>query len=408
MAGRQLSVWAAPSSFAPYSREARSFFVDEGGTRVGGPTQRRVRRSLVYVGVTVITVCALLSLVEGGASTAIFVADIRALHRDNGLDGALDDTLVGWVGQPGFRVRDVFGAGAGLSHNLFGLRGPGPTSPELSAGKRRIICSGASFAYGLGVGDAETICAMLGRRLRGTETLKMSHPGHGIDQSFLWYQRDAERWPHQVHLLGFTWDDLERVMRRSYLGQGKPMLERRNGRLVAANVPVPRGSGSGFWSTVTTGASRLRLAQRFQGGSDPEAGREPDLIPADAWDVATGVFLESLTLSPGRHSALVLVYLPTSLERLPDAGNARRARLAEFARSQRLDFVDLTLDLRAVSPDSSAWFFITPNQPVKGVSGQYTAAGHAWVAERLASHLASTPGIAVALRIGVARAERVP
>ena len=112
-------------------------------------------------------------------------------------------------------MRDVFGAGAGLSHNSFGLRGPDPTSPELSAGKRRIICSGGSFTYGLGVGDAETFCAMLGRRLGGTETLNMSHPGHGIDQSFLWYQRDAERWPHQVHLLGFTWDDLERVMRRS-------------------------------------------------------------------------------------------------------------------------------------------------------------------------------------------------
>jgi hypothetical protein len=62
--------------------------------------------------------------------------------------------------------------------------------------------------------------------------------------------------------------------------------------------------------------------------------------------------------------------------------------------------VDLTPEIRAVPPDSADWMFITPNAlPVQGSSAHYTAAGHRWVAARLAEHLRAMPAVAAAVGV---------
>ena len=76
----------------------------------------------------------------------------------------------------------------------------------------------------------------------------------------------------------------------------------------------------------------------------------------------------------------------------------RRAALAAFSGRLGISFVDLTAGMRAVSPDTVDWFFITPSAlPVRGLAGHYSAAGNRWVAARLAERLGALPDVASAV-----------
>jgi hypothetical protein len=88
----------------------------------------------------------------------------------------------------------------------------------------------------------------------------------------------------------------------------------------------------------------------------------------------------------------VVVYLPGEPEYLPGPRDDRRLRLAKLLAARQIAFIDLTPDLRAVSPDSLDWLFITPHAlPTNGAGGHYTAVGHRWVAAHLAAHLRTLP-----------------
>jgi hypothetical protein len=111
--------------------------------------------------------------------------------------------------------------------------------------------------------------------------------------------------------------------------------------------------------------------------------------------VAQAVFRDLDSLNRARGSRVVLVYLPTLGDLREGAGDDRRAALAAFSGRLGISFVDLTAGMRAVSPDSVDWFFITPSAlPVRGLAGHYSAAGNRWVAARLAGRLGALPDVA--------------
>jgi hypothetical protein len=93
------------------------------------------------------------------------------------------------------------------------------------------------------VSDDETFCAYLEQEFPGVRALNMAQRGYGIDQAYLWYRHDAVFYPHQVHLFTFIWHDFERMALTEFTGYPKSKLVLKSGRLVIANVPVPRWAG---------------------------------------------------------------------------------------------------------------------------------------------------------------------
>jgi len=341
--------------------------------------------------------CAL--VVEGLSSFGLFAKDVRSVpHTPDNFRQARYDTLLGWVGLPNLSRADNYGPGIRLTTNADGMRIHRPVSAALAPGETRAICSGDSFTFGSGVADDETFCAYLEQEIPGLRTLNMAQRGYGIDQAYLWYKRDAVRYPHQLHLFAFIWADFERMAVTSFTGYPKPRLRLKDGQLALENVPVPQWTGESKLTTAAGLLPELRLVQLVQGHTDQSDSAKLARVDAQVWDVALAVFKDLARLNKERGSNLVLVYLPAPADLQAGAQDTRRRRLAEFSRASGIPLVDLTAEIRTVPPDSSDWMFITPNQLVtQGSSGHYTAAGHRWVAARLAEHLRAIPAVAATL-----------
>lgn len=364
------------------------------------PAAAAPRRRPVLAALLVLLAAVLgLAAVEGFSSLWLLAKDVRAIRpAPENFRQATYDSLVGWVGIPNLHIRNNYGSGLALTTNAEGMRVHRPVSPALGPGEHRAICSGDSFTFGSGVADDETFCAYLEGEIPGLRTLNMSQRGFGIDQAYLWYKRDAVRYPHQLHLFAFIWNDFERMTFKSFYGYPKPILALNDGHLVTSNVPVPAWKGPSRWSEATNLLNDLRLMQLVQRRIDQSDSAKLARVDARVWTVAESVFTDLSRLNASRGSKLVLVYLPAPPDL--DAGpyDGRRIRLAAFSKVSGIPLIDLTPEIRAIPRDSLDWLFITPNAlPVAGSSGHYTAAGHRWVAKRLAEHLRAMPAVAAAI-----------
>jgi hypothetical protein len=346
-----------------------------------------------------LVLCAL--ALEGASSFGLLARDIRRIPRTpENFRQATYDTLLGWVGLPNLSRADNYGRGLRLTTNGDGMRIHRPVTAALAPGEKRIICSGDSFTFGSGVSDDETFCAYLEQDLPGVRTLNMAQRGYGIDQAYLWYKRDAVRYPHQVHVFAFIWADFERMAVTTFTGYPKSRLRLRDGKLALENVPVPQWRGESKLTAALGLLPSLRLVQLVQRRTDQSDSTKLARVDAQVWDVAMAVFRDLDRLNKERGSNLVLVYLPAPADLEPGPQDNRRRRMAEFSRQSGIPFVDLTSEIRTVPPDSADWMFITPNAlPVQGSSGHYTAAGHRWVSARLAEHLRAMPAVASSLGI---------
>lgn len=328
---------------------------------------------------------------EGAASTLLFVRDLANPVVDVNTRPARYDALLGWVGLPNFAMPDMFGVGAPLSTNADGMRVHRPVSAAVAPGVTRMICSGDSFTHGWGVGDSDTFCAQLERVLPHLETLNMAQHGFGIDQAWLWYRRDGGRYAHQLHLFAFIFNDFDRMGMRAFFGYPKPILRVEGDTLVVENTPVPRSPPSAFPATLQRVLPTLRVTQLVGGLKQGDTARASQR-ETEIQGVAEHVFSALEKLNAERGSQLVLVYLPTLSDLEPSKLDDRRARIERFASAAGIPFIDLTPDIRALPPDSSAWYFITPNLiKARGAARHYTVAGNRWVAARLAERLNAMP-----------------
>ena len=360
---------------------------------MNAPSSKGVALIIVrFLAVVLILVLAL----EGLSSAAVVVSDARAVPlAPENFRQAKYDSLLGWIGLPNLELRDNYGPGLRLSTNVDGMRIHRPATPALAPGEKRLICSGDSFAFGSGVSDDETFCAYLEQEFPGVRTLNMAQRGYGIDQAYLWYKRDAIRYPHQVHLFTFIWHDFERMALTSFTGYPKSKLALKSGHLFTTNVPVPRWKGPSRGESPATVLADTRLMQLVERRIDQSDAAQLRRVDAQVWDIAEAVFLDLAKLNRERGSSLVLVYLPAPPDLTPGAYDVRRERMEKFSKKSGIPFVDLTPEVRTIPPDSLDWIFITPNAlPVVGSGGHYTARGHRWVAARLADHLRSMPTIA--------------
>lgn len=335
----------------------------------------------------VIALCA-----EGAASIAIMARSVGRAPAPGNFRQARYDSLLGWVGMPNLALTDNYGPNLTLTTNAEGMRMHRAIGQPLDSGETRAICSGDSFTFGSGVSDNETFCAYLEGMLPRLETVNMSQRGYGIDQAYLWYKRDAGRFPHQLHIFAFIWNDFERMSVTSFTGYPKPRLRLRNDSLSIENVPVPEWKTPGTAARVLSGFSNSRLIRLLQNRVRVSESDQMHQIDTQIFPIAEAVFRDLVRLNAERGSQLVLVYLPAFPDLAPGALDDRRARLAAFAKANSVALIDLTEEMRAVPQDSIDWMYITPNAlPVDGASGHYTAMGHEWVARKMADRLRALP-----------------
>jgi len=310
------------------------------------------------------------------------------------------DSELGWANVPSRVSADVFGPGLHVTTNARGFRNASEFANEVPAGKLRVVALGDSFTLGYDVGDEDSWPAWLEKLCPGLEVPNMGQSGYGIDQSYLWYQRDAAELEHQVLVLAFIDDDLRRVLTDSMAGYGKPVLELRAGTLVARNLPVPRAPF--VWPALTQNLSlfeKLRVVElprailaHFASGASAQHEAETD---ADAERIDEAILRALRASAAARGARLVLVHLPhlatgnpAELATLPDFGVAALERVA----ADGVPFADLREEL-AREPDPARRALFQPDTALDGPGGHYSAQGNRFMAAAIAARLVAAGAI---------------
>ncbi len=361
-------------------------------TETGSDNQSRFSRYSKRAGVLVVITVLVFLVVEGSASTVIAVySSVRGPVEPR---AGQYDSLLGWVNIPGLDLPDRWGPEQEVHTEAFGFRSTDDVSAEVSPGRIRLLCSGDSFAFGVGVGDEETWCHLLTRRNEILETVNLGGPGYGIDQAYLRYARDGLLFDHTIHLFTFIGSDIYRIGQASAYGYGKPTFRIEADSLVLDNVPVPR---------LLPAAARLvrRLSVRLRSVQFiSRAARRLGLSAVPAATVSHGelgrtapvaarIFRKVQHLAEENGRLAVFVYLPSVFE--VDRDGKWRGWTHAVMDSLGLRCIDLTPALRQVGPDEAARFFIPPEDPG---AGHYSAEGNVWVATTLYDKLCGLPAVA--------------
>jgi hypothetical protein len=379
--------------------------------RSGTPTQVRAprwttnihRAALAALGIAIATL-AMFSFVEGVASFAIFAHRIAADPPGEDRQHAQFDPQLGWVNIPNVYIPDLWGPGVYLRTNARGFRNNQDVGARVPQGKVRVICSGDSFTLGYGVDNDHAFCQRLASLDARLEPVNMGQAGYGIDQAFLWYQRDGSVIDHDIHVFAFITDDYWRMQMSKFSGYAKPVLRLRDGALVAENVPLRESSFLSPWLVrLQAAASELRTVALIQKVQRKASSGQASMVAPDQQtrDVALRIFTSLGETNRAKNSTFVLVYLPTKWDYHYEDGTTEVMRrwLGAEAEKRGIFFVDLVEELRRV-PDHQIDPMFIPGD------WHYTNTGNEWIAQALRRHLLSYPAIKAKLA-NVAQGEAV-
>jgi hypothetical protein len=305
------------------------------------------------------------------------------------------DPQLGWENVKGQVSKDVFGPGLDVTTNARGFRNTSELADAVPPGKTRVVALGDSFTLGYDVGDADSWPAWLEKLCPRLEVPNMGQSGYGIDQSYLWYERDASGFEQQVVVLAFIEDDLKRVQMNAMAGYGKPVLELRDGELVATNVPVPRAP---YLLPALT--QNLHLLEKLRVVELPRAiiahfSKADAAIPGqvlsdtEAEHVDEAIFRALRASTQKRGVELLLVHLPhleagrpSQLAELPAFGEAALARV----RADGIPYADLADEMGRV-PDPARRALFNAHSVENGPGAHYSPEGNRFVAEAIAARL---------------------
>jgi len=202
----------------------------------------RIYRATTIVLVNIIILCIFLFLFEGFSS--YFLTGQKILESNvisERIHTEYDEEL-GWVNLPNMHVNNMYGPGISLTTNYQRYRNLVDFDMKVPADKVRIICSGDSFTLGYGVDDDNNWCQLLSTISDILETVNMGQGGYGVDQAYLWYERNKTKLEHDVQIFAFITPDFHRMQSDTFFGFGKPYLAMQNEKLIQMNYPVPRRS----------------------------------------------------------------------------------------------------------------------------------------------------------------------
>lgn len=356
-----------------------------------------VRKALstgaLMVGITIL----LFLLLEGAASVAfsgytLFFGKVDRMEAEQ--SHAEYDELLGWINRPNLRLPNLYGPGIGFRSNSQRFRADRDYPAAPPAGVTRVICSGDSFTMGHSVSNDEAWCAQLGAMVPNLETVNMGMAAYGVDQAFLWYRRDGAPLRHHMQILAFITGDFQRMGLDNFGGYPKPYLRVVEGRLEAANVPVPRiFSAIPRLQRQRAALMKLNVVQlgvsvmRRLGVESSE--RERLLLDDTQIQAAAAKAFEELqALNRAKGSTLVLVYLPRTGDKNSRVSDPWRAFVRQEADRLGIRFIDLVEAFRELPLDDGEQLFIKPYQP-----SHYNVRGNAWVARELRARLFPAAGV---------------
>lgn len=293
-----------------------------------------------------------LVLLEGISSTVLFLRDIARASRGPLAERKHTryDELLGWANVENIEIEDLYGEGLSLRTNSQGFRANQDYDVTPPDGKLRIICSGDSFTLGYGVDNDHTWCQLLTTLDDRLQTINMGQGGYGIDQAYLWYERDGLPLQPGVHLFTFITADFWRMRQRSFHGYGKPLLTLRDGELVVENVPVPRAAFYAPWVAQNIRSfEHLRTVQLLRGVLPALAERDlPN--PREQRRILLRVIEQLSELNRSQRSLLVVVLLPTEADAAPDPSHPLRRFLERELAEREIVFLDLIAGIQSLPP----------------------------------------------------------
>ncbi len=302
-------------------------------------------------------VAVLFVFVEGASSTLLVLNELIFHSRRPLAERAHSryDPLLGWTNLPNFFAPDLYGPGIHFRTNSQSFRGDRDFPSAVPEGKTRIVCSGDSFTLGYGVDNDHAWCQILSSLEPGLETVNMGQGGYGLDQVYLWYRREGTVLGHDLQLLAFITEDFLRMERDEFFGYGKPVLRVEKGRLVTANVPVPRRSFYFPWLTQNAPVfARLRSIQLIEGGLRkllPKApGPAADSTHRRCREIASKIFEALRDVNHEKQSVLVLIYLPVESDYQGAEADPWREFVRGEARRLGVPFFDLVEEIRRLPP----------------------------------------------------------
>ena len=346
-------------------------------------------RKVNIVVINIVVVLVLIVFIEGFLSYASIGYAFFTQKITEREHTAYDEEL-GWINLPNLHIEDMYGHDVYFSTNSQRYRNANDFTPEVPAGKVRIICSGDSFTLGFGVDDDHTFCQQLAGLDNRLETVNMGQGGYGIDQAYLWYRRDEAKLEHDVVLFAFITSDFIRMESDTFYGYGRPWLTLRDGELFQENFPVPSRSYNVSWLTVNLYMLQQLNTVKFMNKVFGSVRSQGDASPVvkdhrHTEEVVAKIYSELQQISLANQRQAVLVYLPT----LADYEGTGTGRWREFVRAEAgkndYFFVDLVEEMRTL-----------PGHTVKKMfrkGGHYSDEGNRYVAEALYKKLMEIPEI---------------
>ncbi len=254
-----------------------------------------------------------------------------------------------------------------------------------------------------------TWCQLLTTLDDRLQTINMGQGGYGIDQAYLWYERDGLPLQPDVHLFTFITADFWRMRQRSFHGYGKPFLTLRDGELVVENVPVPRAAFYAPWVAQNIRSfERLRTVQLLRGVLPALAERDLP-SPREQRRVLLKVIERLSGLNRSQGSLLVVVLLPTEADAAPDPSHPLRRFLRRELAKREIVFLDLIAGMQSLPPRKLAGLFIQRGSGVhEFAGGHYSVEGNQYIAGLLHDALVAIPEISTIPTERSSQGEAVP
>jgi hypothetical protein len=308
------------------------------------------------------------------------------------------DPELGWAHVPDTRLENFYGPGRHLTINAQGFRGTRTYPQGTPAGRLRAICAGDQYTLGAGVGDNDTWCARLTSLEPRLETVNLGQGGYGLDQSYLWYQRDAAELEADLVVFAFVREDFVRMESDTYRQYAKPILRLDDdGSLGVRNVPVPHHGDRVPWIERHANLfEQLRIVQLAQPALDALRPADSDrLTVGELSNLSGGVFEALQRIADQQGATLVLLYLPTRHD-FDEPGDLWRRRVAREARHRGILLVDLVEEQNRMERLEMMKLY-APVAVNETDSVPFSEAGNAWVAESLWNRLRQLPSLAARL-----------
>jgi len=214
------------------------------------------------------------------------------------------DAALGWVGRPNVRseTRSDPDFRHEVSTNSRGLRNR--EASYARDARKRILCVGDSFTWGLGVESREAFPSLLENGLSETEVINAGALGWGTAQEWLWLEREGQRYSPDVLILEFYVNDFWEND-GSYLPGQRPAFTVSAGEpvLQASPTPFPKRSRSESILRFLRGHSWVFRAARF----GEEWMRVGFFQPADLTPLARATLRERATTPPAQEVTFALL-----------------------------------------------------------------------------------------------------